>query len=158
MPNASYGFSGVLLCCTLGATRNIAAGEEITISYIDVEQPRKDRLEELKRRYNFDCTCGACLDTSGKSDKTRMSLCVPISSLEFISWHMNKQIKFLLEKADLCSREGYISDLHKYIFQLSAVYACAKDAKNVKRWGYKLFLLGAYRCTDRSKIDELHCG
>ena len=40
--------------------RNIAAGEEITITYIDLFAPRRTRRAELRRRYKFECCCNRC--------------------------------------------------------------------------------------------------
>lgn len=44
---------------TLLAQRDIAAGEEITLSYIDVSLPYKRRQAEL-RDYGFVCKCERC--------------------------------------------------------------------------------------------------
>jgi SET domain len=43
-------------------TRNISAGEEIFIPYIDVNEYEtvEDRLEHLKYNYGFDCGCPLC--------------------------------------------------------------------------------------------------
>lgn len=35
----------------------VQAGDELTISYIDLELPRSARREALKRHFNFDCVC-----------------------------------------------------------------------------------------------------
>lgn len=42
------------------ATRAIAAGEQITISYVDVTLPREARRARLKESYYFDCACACC--------------------------------------------------------------------------------------------------
>ena len=41
------------------ATRNIAAGQEVTISYIDETLPYRERQEALQD-YGFQCTCPLC--------------------------------------------------------------------------------------------------
>lgn len=45
---------------TVQSLRNIKAGEEITISYIDSTFPHDQRQQELKERYFFTCTCSLC--------------------------------------------------------------------------------------------------
>lgn len=52
-----------LICLSqVVALRSIAAGDEVTISYIDDTQrkSRADRQKELKGCYLFDCTCTLC--------------------------------------------------------------------------------------------------
>lgn len=43
------------------AKRAIAAGEELTISYIDHEMPYLFRAMALKRQYGFECSCRKCV-------------------------------------------------------------------------------------------------
>ncbi|TFK81765.1 SET domain-containing protein, partial [Polyporus arcularius HHB13444] len=59
-PNAKHCFDPATLTQSLRAFRDIRAGEEITVSYIDFYLPSEKRKEELKRRYFFDCKCAAC--------------------------------------------------------------------------------------------------
>lgn len=42
------------------ARRPIAAGEELTISYVDPEMDDEDRREELEETYGFECACSKC--------------------------------------------------------------------------------------------------
>eukprot|EP01024_Parvocaulis_polyphysoides_P049708 TRINITY_DN48360_c0_g1_i1.p1 TRINITY_DN48360_c0_g1~~TRINITY_DN48360_c0_g1_i1.p1 ORF type:complete len:296 (-),score=31.37 TRINITY_DN48360_c0_g1_i1:259-1146(-) len=60
-PNASVGFFDWQKKATLVATRQISQGEEVCISYIDVDQHNSylDRVNELKE-YNFSCDCKRC--------------------------------------------------------------------------------------------------
>lgn len=41
--------------------RALAEGEEVTISYVDLAQPPKERRAELLGRYCFECACSACV-------------------------------------------------------------------------------------------------
>ena len=41
-------------------TREIAQGEELTISYVDENSPGEARREELLQRYGFQCSCEVC--------------------------------------------------------------------------------------------------
>ncbi len=42
------------------ATRDIKAGEELCISYIDVSDPVEKHCEELARDWYFTCLCHRC--------------------------------------------------------------------------------------------------
>ena len=50
-------------------TREVAAGEELCISYIDTNLPRSSRQYELKSVYSFDCLCERCVQ-EGESPRT----------------------------------------------------------------------------------------
>jgi len=47
---------------TLAARRDIAAGEELTITYIDASEPAEERREALRFAYGFECRCAACVE------------------------------------------------------------------------------------------------
>ncbi|KAG8892979.1 hypothetical protein FRC00_011253, partial [Tulasnella sp. 408] len=42
------------------AIKDIAAGEEVLTSYVDISLPRHLRIKDLQERYMFTCTCTAC--------------------------------------------------------------------------------------------------
>jgi hypothetical protein len=44
----------------VNALRDIEAGEEITVSYINLLTPRKIRFDILYNRHGFACGCAAC--------------------------------------------------------------------------------------------------
>jgi hypothetical protein len=44
------------------ATRQIAAGEPLTISYVDLLQPAAQRQAQLLAKYGFVCACGVCAE------------------------------------------------------------------------------------------------
>ena len=44
--------------------RDVCEGEELTISYVDVEQDCSDRAEELAA-YGFTCACARCVAEGG---------------------------------------------------------------------------------------------
>lgn len=60
IPNAAVAYAGAHLY--LSATMDIAAGEEITIPYVDPFTPRPRRQAELLSRYFFTCRCRRCVD------------------------------------------------------------------------------------------------
>ncbi|KAI5982767.1 hypothetical protein EDD15DRAFT_2179981 [Pisolithus albus] len=47
------------------ALRNIAPGEEIIMSYVDMTLPKSLRQGALLETYNFQCRCKACVESSG---------------------------------------------------------------------------------------------
>lgn len=57
-PNCIIVFEGKHLL--LRAAKEIQAGEELTISYVDLMMPSKERQSELKRQYSFECRCHNC--------------------------------------------------------------------------------------------------
>lgn len=59
-PNASTVFEGTALY--VAAARDIAPGEEITISYIDLGADLEHRRAELRQGFGFVCACERCLD------------------------------------------------------------------------------------------------
>lgn len=77
-PTATWEFDSAT-GMTVRASRDVAAGEELTISYIQEPwlsmrtQPRK---QYLKQTFRFDCACAACLEDchSAPGDRTLESL------------------------------------------------------------------------------------
>ncbi|CAK7220418.1 SET domain-containing protein 5 [Sporothrix bragantina] len=59
-PNADYHFDHDTLTQHIHAVRPIAAGEEITVSYMDLIKTRKQRLDKLKATWGFPCSCSLC--------------------------------------------------------------------------------------------------
>lgn len=49
------------------AARQIDAGEELTIAYIDVGMPLHSRRQKLLFSYGFKCECSACLSEDSKT-------------------------------------------------------------------------------------------
>ncbi|KAI0076540.1 SET domain-containing protein [Panus rudis PR-1116 ss-1] len=56
----------------LVAIRDIAPGDEIVASYIDITLPRELRLKALKETYNFDCRCKLCRKKSENDPRSCM--------------------------------------------------------------------------------------
>lgn len=45
----------------LTALRPIAAGEEITVKYCELDLSREERQAELRTKYGFECQCERCI-------------------------------------------------------------------------------------------------
>ncbi|TLD28165.1 hypothetical protein PspLS_03984 [Pyricularia sp. CBS 133598] len=74
---------------TTHATRDIAAGEELTISYIDSYSSRQVRQERLKRNWGFTCTCPHCSlsEAMGKLSDSRLYAIYQLdNSLRNLTW------------------------------------------------------------------------
>ncbi|CAK4699536.1 unnamed protein product [Aphanomyces euteiches] len=69
-PNCAIAYVGDSASITVFATKPIASGEELTISYIDHNQAVYERQDELKSRYGFTCVCARC-SSSQKSKRKR---------------------------------------------------------------------------------------
>jgi len=49
----------------LTARRDVAAGEELRISYIDADASASARRETLRHAYGFECGCERCVEEAG---------------------------------------------------------------------------------------------
>ena len=59
-PNAAYFFDEATLTHYTHAARDIFPGDEISISYTDIVQPRAVRQHALHSEWGFKCSCSAC--------------------------------------------------------------------------------------------------
>lgn len=66
-PNCVQSFTsgGVI---EMRAMRALGEGEEVTMSYVDLAQPLKERRAELLSRYCFECACSSCTEPSEHED------------------------------------------------------------------------------------------
>jgi len=63
------------------------------------------------------------------------------------------KIRFHTDKARYCVQEGYHLEMQTTFLELTRVCAGMKDAENVKKWGFTLFLLRANQ-SDRFESDQ----
>lgn len=70
-PNACTVFEGTTLC--ISAIRDIAPGEEIVISYIDLGASLEHRRTELRKGFGFTCTCERCVAEDKEKKSTKRS-------------------------------------------------------------------------------------
>ncbi|XP_066533335.1 N-lysine methyltransferase SMYD2-B-like [Hoplias malabaricus] len=69
-PNAIVTYKGTL--AEVRAVQDVAQGDEIYTSYIDLLYPTEDRIERLRESYYFSCDCKECKTKS--KDKAKMKL------------------------------------------------------------------------------------
>lgn len=74
-PNAALGHQDGALTITLRATKDIKAGEEVSVSYLrDLFVPAAERASLLRAGYSFDCKCVRC-DDAGVREEERAVAC-----------------------------------------------------------------------------------
>ncbi|OCH89393.1 SET domain-containing protein [Obba rivulosa] len=123
-PNGHVDFDPGSLSLQLTAMRDIAVGEQITISYCDVFLSQAERQKGLKR-FDFICTCRACKDYK-HSDKRRRQISASKAVLEqsIFDWIEDPTLpddyleKKYLRLLDLMDQEG---------LQASGTYATCKE-------------------------------
>jgi SET domain len=71
LPNASHSFSVVSFSGQLRAVHDIKKGEEIFVTYCDIDVPTAARQKSLEP-YGFRCTCSSCKDP--QSDYRRQAI------------------------------------------------------------------------------------
>jgi len=74
IPNCAHAFDQATQKGQIRALRDIAVGEEITITYCDLLMPASQRKAHLSYYYKFDCACDACLTPGDLSDTRRAKL------------------------------------------------------------------------------------
>jgi hypothetical protein len=125
----------------LYAVRNIAAGEELTFQYIDVEPAAALRNEALKP-YAVSCTCPACEDAPA-SDARRAAIVA--FNPNVLMWAVNRElpddwlIDKCLEQIDRLAIEG-LQHLPAYFDATKAimeVYIALGDATSASKWAAK---------------------
>jgi hypothetical protein len=67
-PNAHYFFDHNTMTQHVHALRTIMPGEELSISYIDPAQMRRERLNSLHLSWGFDCSCSHCTQPEPQAD------------------------------------------------------------------------------------------
>jgi len=105
--NAAFTFHLASLSYEVRALRDIVAGEEITISYVEKLSSAAERQKELTW-YDFICKCPACLDPV-TSDRIRVPLWdAPLPKKDgSVSLKAAKQMVSLLERACLQDTTHY---------------------------------------------------
>lgn len=59
-PNVHHAWNARIGMETLHACRDVAAGEELVLSYIPTSLTRRERQAQLKGKFGFACGCAAC--------------------------------------------------------------------------------------------------
>ncbi|KAF2692153.1 SET domain-containing protein [Lentithecium fluviatile CBS 122367] len=151
-PNAGYYWSEALQKRIIYATREIAEGEEITVSYIPLTLPQSERQHRLNR-YGFTCTCSACTlpppslalsDTRRRDIGTALSafstqLNLTISSSPSALRKARKNAKSSLELAKLVEGEGLADYLPEVCRIVAISHARVGDWGTASVWANRGF-------------------
>lgn len=91
-PNVTHIFDMASFSYQLKALRSIDEGEQMTISYVDVDEPYDTRATRLEP-YGIECNCKSC-ETPTKSDDTRakIKLSTAILSSYDEKWRTNPSL------------------------------------------------------------------
>lgn len=73
-PNCAHSFDTSAAHGEIHALRRIAAGDELTLTYVEARWPRAERREELAEKYGFICRCNACRAPNLHSDLRRWAV------------------------------------------------------------------------------------
>ncbi|KAJ6466287.1 hypothetical protein C8R45DRAFT_1021183 [Mycena sanguinolenta] len=141
-PNTSAHFDKPSLSHRLYAVRDIPAGEELTFSYLDTENPTAERQKALKP-YGFVCTCSACTDPSSDARRATIGASAPNVQLwatldrtlpdDWIFTKAYQQLELLtIEKLE---HHGRFADATRAVME---AYICLGDTENASVWAAKV--------------------
>lgn len=153
-PNTRYDFDKASFAVRLFAARDIPAGEELTLMYVDLTMSAAERQAGLAG-YGFTCTCIAC--TNPKKSDARRAEIARISPPRYSTWYDDPSLpddylsRQSLRYIELCKQEGLESlDLYTaHWAQLNMVYAALADAKRCRETA-KMALRWHIKAKDRS--------
>jgi hypothetical protein len=142
----------------LSATRPIAKGEEITLRYINLRDPRTIRRGRLLDMYYFHCECEYCnlpSEAVAVSDAARLELkrwpksyCISHEWCPNLSLPDNYLVDGHKRCIELHEREGIIDTIYAgHIEELAVVYAMLGDEQNFRLW--------AQKAVEQSKIRQM---
>ncbi|EAQ83102.1 hypothetical protein CHGG_10920 [Chaetomium globosum CBS 148.51] len=142
-PNANTRPMPETLQISIIASRDIAAGEEITHSYLPLGLTSTERALKLHRQWNFTCTCPLCASppaTLAASDTLRRSVSrlrkEAIAAFQagkpYAALRLTRQVAGLLEEAP----EGELRPLLGEQYEnMARVWFVLRDRGEAERWG-----------------------
>ncbi|KAG5636415.1 hypothetical protein H0H81_008125 [Sphagnurus paluster] len=154
-PNAAHKWDLESFSSSLYALRPISPGEEITIIYTDVTQPRDARRARLYAHYGFTCACAFCAlppAESAASDAARAELrewrhTRPV----FAGWatDMCRADDFVLSShmaaLELIEREGLQGMESAFVRDVCLCWAVLGDEAKFREWAERLERLSEVR-------------
>ncbi|CAO2654816.1 Nn.00g115490.m01.CDS01 [Neocucurbitaria sp. VM-36] len=142
-PNAHAKFIPKTLLMQIQAVRDIAAGEEISISYGKIDLKHAERQKLYKEGWNFTCTCDACTSTKYEiagSDQRRARFAKLRNMLENLTsdtYDAQQIVAWEKEVMEISAREGLDSLLAGDYERLAYVYAGHGIIGDAKFWAVK---------------------
>jgi hypothetical protein len=139
-PNAHARFVPKTLSMEIKAQRNIAAGEEIGISYGRIDLKHAERQALYQEGWNFKCTCSLCTashyDVAG-SDQRRARFAILRKLLENLTaetYDAQQIVAWEKEVMEIGQREGLETLLAQDYERLAYVYAGHGMMGDARRW------------------------
>ncbi|CDO71130.1 hypothetical protein BN946_scf184844.g134 [Trametes cinnabarina] len=160
-PNVNNYWDANLQKITFWATRDIAIGEELCISYGECLASREARRSRLKRLFGFDCTCVACSRTGEdltKSDERRLEIARLYEEIGQCGGAPAAGVRMVKRALRLLEEEGLLglstAGLYYDAFQFCVSVA---DSKNAKAWASKAWdTYCAMRGPDSEAAKKMH--
>ncbi|POV95675.1 hypothetical protein PSHT_15546, partial [Puccinia striiformis] len=122
-PNVGYRMDHVTQTLHMVAFREIAAGEELTISYRSSELTRKVRQDSLEEDYGFRCTCSHCQmnEDQGRESGKRIQRLFELQDIHYAGeeWLAISEVKELIQ---ICQKENLPYSLINSHFIAAQVY------------------------------------
>jgi hypothetical protein len=110
VPNASYHFNNDTNKLEVRVVRDVAAGEELFISYVDATYPTNDRQLTLRNSYGFRCACPACgdvFDSESFASKSReRRYIMDYLSTRVYEWEPHKELADVERLVEVFEEEG----------------------------------------------------
>ncbi|XP_053567018.1 histone-lysine N-methyltransferase SMYD3 [Bombina bombina] len=135
-PNCLIVFDGK--CLLLQTIKEISKGEELTVSYIDVNRPSHIRQKQLQRQYCFICNCHLCLTKDKDEDmlagdpQASKEAEGSIARLEELNFQEKWQESLDLSRSLIRSYSGRLPD--KNIYQLELLDLAMDAAIALELW------------------------
>ncbi|KAE9407491.1 SET domain-containing protein [Gymnopus androsaceus JB14] len=159
-PNANYFFSFSTFSGGLRAITDIEIGEEITIMYTNLLEPRALRKASLEANYFFTCSCKACTAdavTARASDARRVQLSQMIRRLENGPRSSSPSLRELQDMLQAADTEGLGATYAQLLFYGSGrVMALGKTQLGME-WLQKAKKLYLNSEGEHSSIYKLIC-
>ncbi|KAI8941267.1 hypothetical protein NX059_002497 [Plenodomus lindquistii] len=158
IPSVSFAVNSRIGMGTFHTTRDIAVGEELSITYIDcLTVPCHDRQSRLQRQWGFRCTCLVCGDsTEGRQREAKRVMMASLMDglaeacgASVPDW--NEVVRYVKGIADIQELEDVLSSEMSPIYYIAAK-ACVmlQDARGALFWIEKQLEL------DRSTVGDDH--
>lgn len=149
LPNAAVKFNTKTFAGELHALRPIKAGEEIYVSYCNIEDPRAERQSHLKK-YGFTCSCELCSSPDLEEFRRRMVFSVrklaPFLDHKKIDKFSKEELESAIKESTQWARQIEERNFHEadaYCKHLQVVAFCYSKLGNVDdsiRWTTPWFL------------------
>lgn len=143
IPNAHARFIPRTLLMEVKAVRDIAVGEEISISYGKIELQSNERKKLYQQGWNFTCTCSLCTASSyeiAESDQRRARFTQLRKALENLTpetFDAQQVVAWEKEIMELSKQEGLDILLAGDYERLAYVYAGHGMLEDAKLWALK---------------------